>query len=62
MGIETARVLAEAEPRLWAAATVLPIVQDNVVAASGPSVDGASLSGAIQVGIFGDAANWRRVG
>ncbi|MBF6161504.1 ABC transporter family substrate-binding protein [Nocardia cyriacigeorgica] len=62
VGIETGRVLAESEPRLWASATVLPIVQDNVVAASGPSVDGASLSGAIQVGIFGDAANWRRVG
>ncbi|WP_178124425.1 ABC transporter family substrate-binding protein [Nocardia cyriacigeorgica] len=62
VGFETAKVLAGAEPRLWAAATVLPIVQDNVVAASGPSVDGASLSGAIQVGIFGDAANWRRVG
>ncbi|WP_372477272.1 ABC transporter family substrate-binding protein [Nocardia australiensis] len=60
-GVEVGRVLAEAEPKLWELATVLPIVQDNVVAASGPRVDGASLSGAIQVGIFGDSAMWRRI-
>jgi ABC-type transport system substrate-binding protein len=60
-GIEVGRTLADAEPRLWNLSTVLPIVQDNVVAASGPRVDGASLSGAIQVGIFGDAAMWRRI-
>ncbi|MFI9509190.1 ABC transporter family substrate-binding protein [Nocardia sp. NPDC052566] len=60
-GIEVGRTLAEAEPKLWALATVLPIVQDNVVAASGPRVDGAALRGAIQVGIFGDAAMWRRI-
>lgn len=60
-GIEVPRILAEAEPRLWELATVLPIVQDNVVAAAGPRMDGASLSGAIQVGIFGDTAQWRRI-
>jgi ABC-type transport system substrate-binding protein len=60
-GVDVRRVLADAEPKLWGLATVLPIVQDNVVAASGPRVDGASLSGAIQVGIFGDAAMWRRI-
>jgi ABC-type transport system substrate-binding protein len=60
-GIGIGQVLADAEPRLWGLSTVLPIVQDNVVAASGPRVDGASLSGAIQVGIFGDAAMWRRI-
>ncbi|KAA8888683.1 ABC transporter family substrate-binding protein [Nocardia colli] len=60
-GIETGRVLAEAEPKLWELATVLPIVQDNVVAAAGPRVDGASLSGSIQVGIFGDAGQWRKI-
>ncbi|MFF0528982.1 ABC transporter family substrate-binding protein [Nocardia amikacinitolerans] len=60
-GIDAPKVLAEAEPALWGLATVLPIVQDNVVAAAGPRVDGASLSGAIQVGIFGDASMWRRI-
>ncbi|MFI7002870.1 ABC transporter family substrate-binding protein [Nocardia sp. NPDC050175] len=60
-GIDTGRVLAEAEPKLWELATVLPIVQDNVVAAAGPRVDGASLSGSIQVGIFGDAGQWRKI-
>ncbi|MEU8901043.1 ABC transporter family substrate-binding protein [Nocardia sp. NPDC048505] len=60
-GVDVPQVLAEAEPALWNMATVLPIVQDNVVAAAGPRVDGASLSGAIQVGIFGDAAMWRRL-
>lgn len=60
-GVEVGRVLGEAEPKLWELATVLPIVQDNVVAAAGPRVDGAALSGAIQVGIFGDAASWRRI-
>ncbi|MFJ2664509.1 ABC transporter family substrate-binding protein [Nocardia fluminea] len=60
-GFEVPRILAESEPRLWDLATVLPIVQDNVVAAAGPRVDGVSLSGAIQVGIFGDTAQWRRI-
>ncbi len=60
-GVEVPRTLADAEPRLWGESIVLPIVQDNVVAAAGPSVDGASLSGAIQAGIFGDAAMWRRI-
>lgn len=60
-GIDTAKVIAEAEPKLWELSTVLPIVQDTQVAAAGPRVDGASLSGAIQTGIFGDAANWRRI-
>ncbi|MEV6278151.1 ABC transporter family substrate-binding protein [Nocardia sp. NPDC051832] len=60
-GMDVPQTLAEAEPALWNLSTVLPIVQDNVVAAAGPRVDGASLSGAIQVGIFGDAAMWRRI-
>lgn len=60
-GIDVGRVLSETEPKLWGMSAVLPIVQDNVVAAAGPSVDGASLSGAIQAGIFGDAAMWRRM-
>lgn len=60
-GIDAGKVIAEAEPKLWELATVLPIVQDTQVAAAGPRVDGALLSGAIQTGIFGDAANWRRL-
>ncbi|MBP2189256.1 ABC-type transport system substrate-binding protein [Nocardia goodfellowii] len=60
-GIDVPQALTEAEPALWNLSTVLPIVQDNVVAAAGPRVDGASLSGAIQVGVFGDAAMWRRI-
>ncbi|WP_280511897.1 ABC transporter family substrate-binding protein [Nocardia farcinica] len=60
-GIDVPKVLADAEPALWGLSTVLPIVQDNLVAAAGPGVDGAALSGAIQVGIFGDAAMWRRI-
>lgn len=60
-GMDPGRVLAEAEPKLWGLATVLPIVQDNVVAAAGPRVDGASLNGSIQVGIFGDAGQWRKL-
>ncbi|MFC4125563.1 ABC transporter family substrate-binding protein [Nocardia rhizosphaerae] len=60
-GIDVPRVLAEAEPRLWELATVLPIMQDNVVAAAGPRVDGVSLSGTIQVGVFADSAQWRRI-
>ncbi|KAF0846122.1 ABC-type transport system substrate-binding protein [Nocardia caishijiensis] len=60
-GIDVGRIVAEAEPKLWELSTVLPIVQDNVVAAAGPRVDGVSLSGAIQVGIFGDTAQWRRI-
>ncbi len=58
-GIDVGRILAEAEPKLWALSTVLPIVQDNVVAAAGPRVDGVALTGSIQSGIFGDAAQWR---
>ncbi|MGW4632284.1 ABC transporter family substrate-binding protein [Nocardia sp. NPDC004415] len=60
-GTDVGRIVAEVEPRLWELASVLPIVQDNVVAAAGPRVDGVSMSGAIQVGIFGDAAQWRKL-
>jgi len=60
-GADVPRAVGDAEPKLWDLATVLPIVQDNGVAAAGPHMDGVSLSGAIQVGIFGGAANWRRL-
>ena len=38
--------------------TVLPILQDNTIVAAGPSVQNVSLSGAIPVGIVGDAGSW----
>ncbi|WP_429423209.1 ABC transporter family substrate-binding protein [Nocardia sp. GAS34] len=60
-GADVPKAIGDAEPRLWDLATVLPIVQDNGVAAAGPHMDGVSLTGAIQVGIFGGAANWRRL-
>ena len=40
---------------------VLPIVQDTGVAAASSRMDGVSLSGSIQVGIFGGASTWRRL-
>lgn len=57
---EFTTVLATVEPKLWQLATVLPIMQDATVVAAGPEVDGVALSGAIQVGIFADAAGWSR--
>ncbi|WP_084515242.1 ABC transporter family substrate-binding protein [Nocardia acidivorans] len=60
-GIDVGKVIGDSEPALWNLATVLPIVQDTQVAAAGPRVDGVSLSGAIQTGVFADAANWRRL-
>ncbi|MFI1911747.1 ABC transporter family substrate-binding protein [Nocardia sp. NPDC020380] len=60
-GIDVPKAIGDAEPKLWDMATALPIMQDTQVAAAGPRVDGASLSGAVQTGIFGDAANWRRL-
>lgn len=55
----TAAVMA-LQPSLWALNTVLPIVQDSSVVAAGPGVSGATLSGPIEVGIFGDADRWMR--
>lgn len=57
---DVGQVIAQAEPRLWDLAAVLPVLQDATVVAAGPDVDGVSLTGAIQVGIFGDAATWSR--
>ncbi|SEL17558.1 ABC transporter family substrate-binding protein [Rhodococcus maanshanensis] len=53
-------VIAQAEPKLWDLAAVLPVLQDTTVVAAGPGVQGVSLTGAIQVGIFADAAGWSR--
>jgi len=51
-------VIDAVEPRLWNMATVLPILQDTTIVAAGPSVQNVSLSGAVPVGIVGDAGRW----
>ncbi len=51
-------VVNEVEPRLWNMSTVLPILQDATIVAAGPSVLNVSLSGAVPVGIVGDAGQW----
>ena len=51
-------VLTVVEPKLWAMATVLPIMQDTTIVAAGPSVQNVSLTGAVPVGIVGDAGRW----
>lgn len=54
-------VIAAVEPRLWAMATVLPIMQDSTIVAAGPGVRNVSLTGAVPVGIVGDAGAWAKV-
>jgi ABC-type transport system substrate-binding protein len=51
-------VLIAVEPRLWNMATVLPILQDTTIVAAAPNVENVSLSGAVPVGIVGDAGRW----
>ena len=51
-------VIDAVEPRLWNMSTVLPILQDTTIVAAGPSVRNVSLSGAVPVGIVGDAGKW----
>jgi ABC-type transport system substrate-binding protein len=51
-------VINAVEPRLWNMSTVLPILQDTTIVAAGPSVRNVSLSGAVPVGIVGDAGMW----
>lgn len=51
-------VIASVEPRLWNMATVLPILQDTTIVAVGPTVANVGLTGAVPVGIVGDAGNW----
>ncbi|NKR24911.1 ABC transporter family substrate-binding protein [Rhodococcus hoagii] len=57
---DPARVIADAEPRLWELAAVLPVLQDNAIVVAGPGVEGVALVGPIPVGIFGDAGVWTR--
>jgi ABC-type transport system substrate-binding protein len=51
-------VINAVEPRLWNMSTVLPILQDTTIVAAGPSVKNVSLSGAVPIGIVGDAGKW----
>jgi ABC-type transport system substrate-binding protein len=55
-------VIKAVEPRLWNMSTVLPILQDTTIVAAGPSVVNVSLSGAVPVGIVGDAGQWAKAG
>ena len=52
------RYFRAVEPRLWDMSTVLPILQDTTIVGAGPSVQNVSLSGAVPVGIVGDAGEW----
>ena len=51
-------VINAVEPKLWAMSSVLPIMQDTTIVAAGPSVQNVSLTGAVPIGIVGDAARW----
>ena len=53
-------VIDAVEPRLWNMSTVLPILQDTTIVAAGPRVQNVSLSGAVPVGIVGDAGKWAK--
>ncbi|MEI7715576.1 MAG: ABC transporter substrate-binding protein, partial [Mycobacterium sp.] len=55
-------VIAAVEQRIWTMSTVLPILQDTTIVAAGPSVQNVSLSGAVPVGIVGDAGRWTKTG
>ncbi|OBK26612.1 monoacyl phosphatidylinositol tetramannoside-binding protein [Mycobacterium asiaticum] len=55
-------VITAVEPRLWNMSTVLPILQDTTIVAAGPSVQNVSLTGAVPVGIVGDAGHWVKIG
>jgi ABC-type transport system substrate-binding protein len=51
-------VINAVEPRLWNMSTVMPILQDTTIVAAGPSVQNVGLSGAVPVGIVGEARQW----
>ncbi|WP_422745502.1 ABC transporter family substrate-binding protein [Mycobacterium sp. WMMD1722] len=53
-------VIDAVEPRLWNMWTVLPILQDTTIVAASPNVRNVSLSGAVPVGIVGDAGDWAK--
>jgi ABC-type transport system substrate-binding protein len=58
---DIAEVLTAVEPRLWNMATVLPILQDTTIVAAGPNVQNVNLSGAVPVGIVGNAGIWAKL-
>ncbi len=58
--IDIDEVIEAVEPKLWNMWTVLPILQDTTIVAAGPSVQNVSLSGAVPVGIVGDAGTWTK--
>ncbi|MGC0362955.1 ABC-type transport system substrate-binding protein [Rhodococcus sp. 27YEA15] len=53
-------LVADAEPKLWDLAAVLPIAQSRALVAVGSGVDGVVLDSPVQVGIFGNATDWVR--
>jgi ABC-type transport system substrate-binding protein len=55
-------VVNAVEPQLWNMSTVLPILQDTTIVGAGPSVQNVGLSGAVPVGIVGDAGQWVKTG
>ena len=57
---DIAEVLTAVESRLWNMSTVLPILQDTTIVAAGPSVQNVNLSGAVPVGIVGNAGIWAK--
>ena len=56
-----ADVVNALEPKLWSMESVLPILQDTTIVAAGPTVRNVSLTGAVPVGIVGDAGKWIKV-
>ena len=58
---DIAEVLTAVEPRLWNMSTVLPILQDTTIVAAGPNVQNVNLSGAVPVGIVGNAGIWAKL-
>jgi ABC-type transport system substrate-binding protein len=55
---EIGEVIDEVEQSLWNMWTVLPILQDTTIVAAGPNLQNVSLTGAVPVGIVGDAGKW----
>lgn len=55
---EIGEVIDEVEQSLWNMWTVLPILQDTTIVAAAPNLQNVSLTGAVPVGIVGDAGKW----